>query len=225
MLMPEIWQGVQGGMLSELSRFHQEHPEAVGLAEADLIRGALAASERPLGQAALAALLRTSKIVRDGINLRLPEHRARLSAQDEALWLRVSRHLDENTIKPKSSGDLALALEIELAVLLAFLEACARRGQLVRVSRNRFFHPGAVAYLAQAAQQLALTAGKEGFDARAYRDATAIGRNLTIEVLEFFDVMGLTRRVGQTRTVLRDAVQLFGAAEDSVSGASAPGQD
>jgi selenocysteine-specific elongation factor len=96
---------------------------------------------------------------------------------------------------------------------------------LVRVSRNRFFHPAAVAYLAQAAQQLALSAGKEGFDARAYRDATAIGRNLTIEVLEFFDVMGLTRRVGQTRTVLRDSVQLFGAVEDSASAASAPGQD
>jgi len=222
MLMPEIWQGVQGGLLSELSRFHLEHPEAVGLSEADLIRGALAASERPLGQAALAAMVRTSRIVRDGINLRLPDHRARLSSQDEALWLRVSRHLDETTIKPMSSGDLALALEIELAVLLPFLEACARRGQLVRVSRNRFFHPGAVAYLAQAAQQLALTAGKEGFDARAYRDATAIGRNLTIEILEFFDVMGLTRRVGQTRTVLRDSVQLFGAVEDPGAAAEAP---
>jgi selenocysteine-specific elongation factor len=221
MLMPEIWQGVQGGMLSELSRFHQEHPEAVGLSEADLIRGALAASERPLGQAALAALLRTSQIVRDGINLRLPEHRARLSAQDEALWLRVSRHLDEQAIKPLTSGDLALALEIELAVLLPFLEACARRGQLVRVSRNRFFHPGALACLAQEAQVLGLATGAKGFDARAYRDATAIGRNLTIEVLEFFDAMGLTRRIGPTRQVIGDSVQLFGAAEDPAAAAPA----
>lgn len=224
LLMPKIWEAVQGCILSELSQFHEEHPEAVGLAEPELIRRALTAPERPLGQAGLVAMVRASQIVRDGINLRLPEHRAQLSAQDEALWLRVSKHIDAQTLKPLSSGDLALSLEVELPALLTFLEACARRGQLIRVSRNRFLHPQAIASLAQAAQDLARVAGAEGFDARAYRDATAIGRNLTIEVLEFFDTMGLTRRIGQTRQVIRDSVQVFGASESSPDAAPASAQ-
>ena len=222
MLMPKIWQAIQAAMLDDLSSFHEENPEAVGLSETDLIRRALAAPERPLGEAAVVSMLRTSQIAREGINLRLPTHRARLSARDEALWSKVSGHLDEQTTKPLTSGDLALALEIELPALLAFLEGCARRGQLIRVSRNRFFHPRAVAQLAQAAQTLGESAGPQGFDARAYRDATGIGRNLTIEVLEFFDTMGLTRRIGQTRQVIRDSTQIFGAADPAASPGIAP---
>ena len=142
----------------------------------------------------------------------MPTHRARLNAADEALWSRVSAHFDEHTTKPLTSGDLALTLEVALPALLAFLEGCARRGQLVRVSRNRFFHPKAIAHLAHSAQVLALAAGEPGFNARAYRDATAIGRNLSIEVLEFFDAMGLTRRVGETRQLIGDSVKVFGEA-------------
>jgi selenocysteine-specific elongation factor len=213
-LMPQRWEAVQAAIVEELSRYHDEQPEAVGLPETELIRRTLVASERTLGQAGVAAMLRAAQIMRDGINLRLPTHRARLSAADEALWLRVSQHFDAHTIKPLTSGDLALSLAIELPALLAFLEACARRGQLVRVARNRFFHPKAIAQLAQSAQQLALAAGAKGFDARAYRDATAIGRNLSIEVLEFFDSMGLTRRVGETRQLIGDSVKVFGKATD-----------
>jgi selenocysteine-specific elongation factor len=221
MLMPKVWQSIQAAMLDDLTSFHEQNPEAVGLAEADLIRRALAAPERPLGEAAIAAMLRASQIAREGINLRLPTHRAQLSARDEALWAKVSGHLDEQTTKPLTSGDLALTLEIELPALLAFLEGCARRGQLIRVSRNRFFHPRAVARLAEAAQTLGESAGAQGFDARAYRDATGVGRNLTIEVLEFFDTMGLTRRIGQTRQVIRDSAQIFGAADPAATSGGA----
>ena len=212
LLMPQIWESVQASILAELTRFHDEHPEAVGLAEAQLSRRALAASERSLGSAGVGAMVRAAQITRDGINLRLPTHRARLNAADEALWSRVSAHFDEHTTKPLTSGDLALTLEVALPALLAFLEGCARRGQLVRVSRNRFFHPKAIAHLAHSAQVLALAAGEPGFNARAYRDATAIGRNLSIEVLEFFDAMGLTRRVGETRQLIGDSVKVFGEA-------------
>ncbi|MGD8809772.1 MAG: SelB C-terminal domain-containing protein, partial [Gammaproteobacteria bacterium] len=44
---------------------------------------------------------------------------------------------------------------------------------------------------------------------RAFRDATGIGRNVAIQVLEFFDKLGLTRRDGDVRRIHRPAAELF----------------
>jgi selenocysteine-specific elongation factor len=125
----------------------------------------------------------------------------------------VREHLTPETVKPLTAGDLASTLEIDHAKLLQFLEGSARRGQLIRVAANRFFHPAAVVRLAAVAEELSRQAGDTGFDARSYRDASGIGRNLTIDVLEFFDVMGLTRRQGETRSAVRSREQIFGGDE------------
>ena len=94
--------------------------------------------------------------------------------------------------------------------LALFLGRSAGRGLLVKVAPNRFFHPGAVRRLAEAAEELAATSEDGRFDAKAFRDRSGIGRNLTIQVLEYFDATGFTRRIGDTRIVVRRAADLFG---------------
>ena len=46
------------------------------------------------------------------------------------------------------------------------------------------------------------------FTVRQYRDAAEIGRNVAIEVLEYFDRFGFTRRDGDTRQVVGDPQRL-----------------
>ena len=40
--------------------------------------------------------------------------------------------------------------------------------------------------------------------AGAFRDATGLGRNVTIEVLEYYDLLGFTHRNGDTRIIFGD---------------------
>ena len=44
-----------------------------------------------------------------------------------------------------------------------------------------------------------------------FRDAAGIGRNIAIDVLEYFDAKRLTRRQGETRAVVGDPAALFGS--------------
>ena len=113
-------------------------------------------------------------------------------------------------MKPPVLTELAGTVGVDRSLLALFLGRTAGRGLLVKVAPNRFFHPGAVRRLAEAAERLA--AGSDGgrFDARAFRDASGIGRNLTIQVLEYFDGAGFTRRIGDARIVVRRAEDLFG---------------
>ena len=69
--------------------------------------------------------------------------------------------------------------------------------------------PSMVRRLAGTAEQLAAEAAAQKFTVRMFRDATALGRNLTIEVLEFFDRSGFTRRVGDERMVLKPVADAF----------------
>ena len=69
----------------------------------------------------------------------------------------------------------------------------AGRGLLVRVAPNRFYLPEGVAALVAQALALAAESDDGSLDAAGYRDRTGIGRNLTVQVLEFLDREGLTR--------------------------------
>ena len=82
-----------------------------------------------------------------------------------------------------------------------FLKRVERFGRVAAVAPNRYFLPETVARLAEIARGL----DAEGpFTAMAYKDISGIGRNLTIEVLEHLDAIGVTRRVGDARIVVRE---------------------
>ena len=51
------------------------------------------------------------------------------------------------------------------------------------------------------------------FPAAQFRDATGIGRTLAIEILEFFDTLGITQRIGDARKMRKDFVPILGAAD------------
>jgi len=65
-----------------------------------------------------------------------------------------------------------------------------------------------LARLAEIAQQLAESSPEGTFTAAAFKDRSGVGRNLTIQILEYLDKMGATRREGDARIVLRGG-QLF----------------
>ncbi len=202
------WQALLEGMLAAVRRMHEEAPERAGVESAELARGA--GRSREVAAAAIGSLVRDGRLVREGRHLRVPEHTPRLSPRDAALWSKVSLHLGEDAVKPPVLAELAGTLGVDRSLLALFLGRSAGRGLLVKVAPNRFFHPGAVRRLADVAEQLAAAAEDGRFDARAFRDTSGIGRNLTIQVLEYFDGAGLTHRIGDARIVVRRAEDLFG---------------
>ena len=72
-------------------------------------------------------------------------------------------------------------------------------GLAIRVSETRYYLPARLLELAAQAESLA---AKGPFTVRSFRDATGVGRNVVIEVLEHFDRTGFTRRTADTRTTV-----------------------
>jgi selenocysteine-specific elongation factor len=157
---------------------------------------------RQVARAALAAQLAAGTVLREGASLRLPGHEARLADADAALLARVMPILQAGLLRPPIVGELAATLGLARADMLTFLRRMSVLGHVLPVAPNRFFAPEALGALAAIARTLAGASPDGGFDAAAYRDASGIGRNLTIEVLEYLDRAGITRFAGERRQVI-----------------------
>ena len=187
-------------VLAAIDGWHAHQPDSLGPDEPALrtqLGGLATASARAVLRATLAALAQDGTVVREGLRHRRAGHQARLTDADRALLDRVAAQLQPAGLRPPIVGELASALGLPLSALVADLGRLAQQGQLVRVAPNRYYLPQTVAELAAQARALAAESADGSVDAAGYRDRTGIGRNLTVQVLEFLDRSGLTRFDGR----------------------------
>jgi selenocysteine-specific elongation factor len=184
-----------------LGDFHRAEADALGLPRPALLRRLRAEAPEPVLEGALAAAISAGTIVRDRVVLRLPSHQPRLTREDERLWRQVEGLLAAPDLRPPRVRELAEALGLEPEPALRLMKRFERFGRVAPVAPNRYFLPETVERLADIAREL--TDGEEGtFTAAAFKDRSGVGRNLTIEILEYLDRVGITRRVGDARVVV-----------------------
>ena len=197
------------GMLAAVRRTHADAPERAGAESSELANGA--GRSREVAAAAIGSLVRDGRLVREGRFLRAPEHEPQLSSRDAALWSKVSLHLGEEAVKPPVLAELAGARSGWTGASSPSSSAGRRGGgsssRWRRTASSIRARSGAWRRSRKGSPPPPTTAvSTRG----AFRDRSGIGRNLTIQVLEYFDAAGLTRRIGDARIVVRRAADLFG---------------
>ncbi|HTZ36832.1 MAG TPA: selenocysteine-specific translation elongation factor [Stellaceae bacterium] len=193
-----------------LAERHRADPDDLGVPRQALLRRVRGEAPEPVVDAALAAAIEAGAIVRDGALLRLPAHRPQLSRDDERLWRAVAPLLEAGDLRPPRVRELAEAVGLDAEAMAKRMKRFERFGRVAPVAANRYFPPAAVARLGELARELAAADPAGAFTAAAFNERSGVGRNLTIEILEYLDRIGVTQRVGDARIVLRDAGSAFG---------------
>jgi selenocysteine-specific elongation factor len=86
------------------------------------------------------------------------------------------------------------------------LNRAAGFGLVVRIAAKSYLLPDALEQLAAMAQAIAEVDGT--LTIKAFRDRSGIGRNVTIEVAEYFDRIGFTHRRGNDRDIRMPATEV-----------------
>jgi selenocysteine-specific elongation factor len=81
----------------------------------------------------------------------------------------------------------------------------SKTGELNQVVKDLFYHPQKLDELAR------IVATLPEVQAASFRDATGLGRKRAIQVLEFFDRVGYTRRVGNIHLIRPNAAWSYSA--------------
>lgn len=193
--------------LQALARFHEQQPDELGPDAARLRRLSAPRLPLPLWQALLQRLAANRALVLHGAFVHLHSHGAQLSAAETRIAQKVAPALEQADFEGVWARDLARDAQEPEPLVRTTLVRLARRGELHQIVKDLYFAPATVARLAAIARQVG--AAHAGDVAAAdFRDATGLGRKRAIQILEYFDRIGLTRRIGDAHR-LRAECTLF----------------
>ncbi len=198
-LAERVWQVVE--------LWHQTSPDVQGIGEYQLLRQLSPRVDGLVLNDVLQLLIADGRLKKSGAVYCFADWRIRLRGNDEKLWSRLAPSFEKAGAVAPRVVELAEIANVDAAEIERLLNHVVACGLLYRVSRNRYYLPATLLRLAKIAEQLA-TDGK--LTVASFRDESGIGRNLSVEMLEFFDECRLTRRSAENRQVLQTAEQCFG---------------
>jgi selenocysteine-specific elongation factor len=190
-------------LLQALGEYHARHPEELGPDAARLRRLALPRLPEPLWLALMARVQASGAVAVRGAFVHRPEHGVHLSATEERIAQKAGPKLAQAGFEGAWARDLARDCAESEPLMRTTLSRLAQRGELHQVVKDLFYPPATMATLARLAREAA-THDSE-VTAAAFRDATQLGRKRAIQILEYFDRVGLLRRVGDVHKLRADS--------------------
>ncbi|SAI66116.1 selenocysteine-specific elongation factor [Bordetella ansorpii] len=209
LLLAEHWEALCERAVTALDGFHEHSPDEPGLDAGRLRRIAAPTASEPLWQAVLERLLAQGRLARNGAWLHRPQHAATLGEAEAALADRLLPLIRDGLYDPPWVRDLARSQNEPEDRVRQLLRKLLRRGVVAQVVKDLYYHRDHVAALAVLVAELCERDGSA--HAAAFRDATGLGRKRAIQILEFFDRVGYTRRLRDNH-VLRTDTALFSRA-------------
>lgn len=202
-LLPAHWKSLRERALTALSAFHAEVPDEAGPDVGRLRRMALPQMPDALWRALIDELAGERAVMRAGPWLHLPTHAVILSEDDQALARKLQPLIAAGGFDPPWVRDLAAAVQEPEARVRQVLRKLVTQGAVYQVVHDLFYDRRCLDELAGVVSTLARQHGR--IDAARYRDAIRLGRKRTIQILEYFDRIGYTRRVHDTHVIRTDS--------------------
>ena len=195
------WQNLQQTVLVALAALHARETDYVGVERERLRRVALPTVSAEVFRELVRALDQDHRIalVRN-VFIALPTHRVAFSDGEQRLWQRAVPLLAQQPFQPPRVRPLAQALGQDEEHMRQLLSKAARLGHTYLVAHDHYFLEAAVRALAVHVQTLAAAEGEASV--ALFRDRIGSGRKLAVEILEFFNRVGFTRRI-QDRHLIR----------------------
>lgn len=200
------WQALQNKLLDKLTADHEKAPDMLGVEPGRLRRMVSVHLADKVFDELCKELLNRQQLVKTRAWFHLPNHKAVISEEDRRLFADLKPLLDAVPFNPPRVRDVAREVALPEYEIRKLFKRLSRVGELYPVGRDHYFTAQAVADLANLIRQL--SEQDSGARIATLRDAVFSdgngGRKVATRILEFFDRVGYTRRLGDER-IIRDS--------------------
>jgi selenocysteine-specific elongation factor len=187
--------------VAAIEAHHRQHPTSEGMPREELRTRVFPRINPDVFDRVVDELARSGTVAgRDRI--RLATHQVALSPADQRACDAVERVLREAGLRPPDLAALAQAAGVSAGALTPLLQLLQRQRRVIKVE-GLVFDPQALDSLKEAVS--AMKAGERGnatIDVATFKDRFGVTRKFAIPLLEYLDRERVTRRVGETRTIL-----------------------
>lgn len=186
-------------LCQHLETFHCERPMEEGAVVADLAKK-FNAGDDILFRAALTILLKEQSVLKINGLLSRAGHRPSVSSQVQQSWLQFSNLLRKGGFQVPLISEIEKESGLNANQLSALIKPALKRGEIVQLNRRRYM----LSETRNAIEnQLAdLASQRDVFTVIDVKKQLGLGRNLTIEILEYLDSVNVTRRKNEGRELL-----------------------
>jgi selenocysteine-specific elongation factor len=193
---PATMAPLQQKVLDVVAAYHARVPDDAGPERWHLKRMAYPDADEALWTGLLSTLVDAGQLRTSANRLHLPSHSVELTDAERVTGAKLLAQLEAGKFDPPWVRDLAATCRLAEDEVRRLLRKLARAGMASQVVTDLFYHPRALSSLAR------LIAESLDGETASFRDATGLGRKRAVQVLEYFDRTGYTRRI-QNRHVLR----------------------
>lgn len=185
-------------ILTLLEQYHQDNPLKSGLAREELRSQLRPRVDQKLFQYTLNTLIKKNLIVQEGAVVHMTGHEVTLQMDEQEMQKKIGNLYKKAGLKPPNFKDvLATFSEFSEQQIRQIIDLLLQKGTLVKINESLFFHADE---LEQLGKQVTDFISHEGeIDAPRFKDMTGLTRKFSIPLLEYFDKIKLTIRVGDKR--------------------------
>ena len=205
LLAAQVIEQLNQAVLNLLAQYHQKNPLKTGLAREEIRSRLRPPVDQKLFQYLMTGLDKSGLLVQDGAEVRLSSHEVTLQVDEQEMQKKIGRLYKDAGLRPPNLKDvLASFPEFPEKQIRQVIDLLLQNGTLVKINEALFFHAEELDRLAVALQDYL---GRQGeIDAPGFKDLTGLTRKFSIPLLEYFDKIKLTIRVGDKR-ILRKSTE------------------
>lgn len=183
-----------------LQRFHRENPLSEGMAKETLKKQVLASWDSRAAEEFIDGLAGEGLLESTGHLVRLPGASASVTVEQKEMIDVLVSSIEHNPVSPPTLGELASELKSERQLLSELLAIAEKQKRVVRVSPDLYYPSGA---LEQIETTLRESITEDGITISDFKNLIGTSRKYALPLLEYFDRMKLTVRVGDVRRLRR----------------------
>lgn len=197
----------QRKILDVLATYHQQHQDEPGPGRERLRRMALPMEDEALVLLLIERMRESGELHSYHGWLHLPDHKAGFTPEQQAIWQKAEALFGD---EPWWVRDLARETATDEQTMRQVLKHAAQQGLITAIVKDRYYRHDRIVTFANLIRELDSERGSTC--AADFRDRLNVGRKLAIQILEYFNRIGFTRRRGNDH-LLRDALLFSGEAQ------------
>lgn len=195
------WEHLLARIETVLSEAHERYPDEPGVEAARLRRMVAPRSSDTVWLAALNEVIQRKRVALNGPWYHLTAHAVSFTPDEELIAHRLIGLVYEGHFNPPWVRDMAATLEVPEDQLRTLGRKLVRQGVLFQVVRDLYYHRD---HIIQLSHQFSEISADKGIKAADFRDHLSLGRKRTIQILEFFERIGYTRRLRDRHLIRPD---------------------
>jgi selenocysteine-specific elongation factor len=182
--------------LDQLKEFHQRFPMKSGLSKEELRTRLPGDVDIKLFQILVHGLLKTNGVLLEKDKLRMSEHQV-FSLDEKGLIKKVEEAMMGGGLQPPSPKELAEKWNEKEEEILSISEHLVHEGVLVKVKNGIYFHRTQFEKLKE--ELVTFLKRDKEITTPQFKELTGVSRKYAIPLIEYFDQMKVTLRLGEKR--------------------------